>query len=398
MPNPDLPSLESYRKQLSADAGLIEPDKEVFEGYINEYRSKALQKKSELLKQVANPNLLKKAEQLMDIAIRLNIDELNYNYFRAVRALERARGNAARRAAGLAGASDGSPELAGGMNNLDLPERMPNAMTGSDFFRNILGVDPHAKPPRMTSVLSPKEIEAVVMRQIEMGNVPNFLRQFREVRIAGPNGITVVTKVMPDYLSIGSDGDFMYIPVTASVAAKLAEKLNLVLPTRTMVEETFAQANRKNVGIHWNVPNVADEGYLMRHNEESAANIDRNGLNAGHKKDIIISEYSSAHPGVLDFYGLYDEKQNPIQTSPAHYPGWREYDLGVRFASPAIQVIFPDGRTEYLDLRSSLHTRPDVGAVINRVERVGSTPDAPKPRNNRFAGNFDPGKNYRRKS
>ncbi len=370
-----------------------------YENFLAEYRIKAQQKKADLLKRVANPNHLKKAEFLIDAAIRLNIDELNYNYQKAVRDLARVRRETAQNAASLAGAKDLPPAQPGNADSFKVPERVPGAMGGAEFFREILGVDPDARPPRMKSPLSSKEIEDVVMRQIEMGNVPSFLRQFKEVRISGPNGITVVTKVMPDYLSIGSDSDFMYIPITANMAGKLARKYDLVLPTRTMVEETFAQASRKKVGVHWNVKDVSEEGLLMRHNLESRTDIDPTGINAGHKKDIIMSEYSAKNPNKLDFYGLYDEDQNPLQTSPAHYPGWMEYDLGVRLASPAIQVIFPDGRTENLDMRNALNELEDVGAVLNRQERFGRRPgaraDAPKSRENRFAGSFDPREVYR---
>src|SRR5205085_10115056 len=48
--------------------------------------------------------------------------------------------------------------------------------------------------------------------------------------------------VMPDYLSIGSDADFVRIPMTPYTAQAFCDAFGFVLPTRKMVNDIWAAA------------------------------------------------------------------------------------------------------------------------------------------------------------
>ena len=48
--------------------------------------------------------------------------------------------------------------------------------------------------------------------------------------------------VMPDYLAIGSDSDFLRIPMNLHTARAVADRFGFVLPTRKMVDAIYDQS------------------------------------------------------------------------------------------------------------------------------------------------------------
>src|SRR5712664_2006535 len=83
-----------------------------------------------------------------------------------------------------------------------IPARPPGAITGSVFA---------ARVARITDV----EREGMIGDELMHGNVPGFLRHLKPVTLQGktPEGdvVRIVICVAPDYLSIGSDSDFIRI-------------------------------------------------------------------------------------------------------------------------------------------------------------------------------------------
>ena len=45
--------------------------------------------------------------------------------------------------------------------------------------------------------------------------------------------------IMPDYLAIGADDDFVRIPMSPITAQSVADKFGCLLPTRKMVDEIY---------------------------------------------------------------------------------------------------------------------------------------------------------------
>src|SRR4029079_8027096 len=76
---------------------------------------------------------------------------------------------------------------------------------------------------------------------ISAGNFPDFLREFKTVPINGTlkssgKDVTATLEVMPDYLAVGSDDDFVRIPMTPQTAQQIADGFGCTLPTRKMVD------------------------------------------------------------------------------------------------------------------------------------------------------------------
>jgi hypothetical protein len=234
------------------------------------------------------------------------------------------------------------------LEQIGFPEPTGDRMTGSEFMRDVLGVssgDPREKG------LTGAAREAAILEQIEKGNVPEFLRNPKTVVITDKNGNRAELKVMPDYLAIGTDEDFVRVPVTPLLAKSIADKYGMALPTKKVVDGIYEQSDVKlsAVGL---VRTKADQshmqgnGFYNKHDQiidRQLAGQSQDALVAGHKKDIIISRYAETHPSRLDFYGFFDANGKAIQGAHGgpHEDTYVDYSHGARFIS---QDIIVNGR------------------------------------------------------
>ena len=221
---------------------------------------------------------------------------------------------------------------------LNIPERSENAMKGSEF------VD-------LVADLSRTDREKAVVREILSGNVPSFSRKLKPLKVVETvNGKSyeLLFSVTYDYIAIGSDADYLYIPMTPSTAQYLADRLNCSLPTKKLVDLVYANAEIKlkpqpippsdlmtTVPIFWqHTDSVKRQVFQMGHDRLA------DKIFAGHKKDIIISNNINSTDGGSDsviIYGWHLDENNPIQ--PVYYghaASYADYSHGVRFiAKPA---------------------------------------------------------------
>ena len=114
-----------------------------------------------------------------------------------------------------------------------IPSRPAWARTGSQFAQSILHMDSLQR-------------ELVIRDEILNGNIPDFLRKLVPVKLryAAPGGrlISATIFVTPDYLSIGSDTDFLRIPMNLYTAESVASRFGFILPTKKMVDAIYAQS------------------------------------------------------------------------------------------------------------------------------------------------------------
>ena len=113
-----------------------------------------------------------------------------------------------------------------------IPPRPAGAPSGSEFTRAI-------------SSLDKEERERAIRRELAAGNLPDFLRALKPVRFSGTAGgrkMELTLFAMPDYLAIGSNDDFLLIPMTLPTALEAALHYGFVLPTRKIVDAIFGQS------------------------------------------------------------------------------------------------------------------------------------------------------------
>ena len=206
----------------------------------------------------------------------------------------------------------------------ELPPRPSGAMGGKEFVRSVDG-------------LTLAEREAAILREISGGNFPNFLRQFKAVPIHGTaadgNELATTLLVMPDYLAIGSDDDFVRMPMSPQTAQQIADLFGCTLPTRKMVDAIDAQAE-----VHLEPrPLTADREAVKTFAEHNAIiESQRAGkplglLVTGIKKDVVLSPRIFERPERLAIYGWRQLDGRPIQDlTIVHWNKYVDYSHGVR--------------------------------------------------------------------
>ena len=193
--------------------------------------------------------------------------------------------------------------------------------------------------------LSREGREQQIEAEIRSGNVPSHWKRFVPVRIkANLEGKeqTLIMFVAPDYLSLGSDGDFLRMPLSPRVAQKVADHLECLLPTRRMVDQIYVAAE---VVLKPQPMVPTDEmiqvSYFARHNQEIEKQLTesypqlRSGqLLAGHKKDVVLTPRLAESRGRVAIYGWHEAKDHAIQPLyVGHAETWVDYSHGIRLVA-----------------------------------------------------------------
>jgi len=210
-------------------------------------------------------------------------------------------------------------------NSKRIPKRPIDAMSGSQFAQ-------------ATKELSDRKRQEAAIRELQRGNIPEFLRNLKPVHLEHklPDGriVRAIVWVTPDYLSIGSDEDFLRIPLTRPSAVTIASLFGFVLPTRKIVDAVAEQAEFRFK------PQPLPPGrkmrsmeYYVRHNkmiEEQHQGRPNGELVAGHKKDVVLTNRLFG-PERIAIYGWHRRNGQPIQgLSTIHGARYADYSHGIR--------------------------------------------------------------------
>jgi hypothetical protein len=224
-----------------------------------------------------------------------------------------------------------------GAQSLELPPRPPDAPGGAAFARSIAG-------------LPLKEREERILAEVKAGNVPPFLRKLVPVTVTA-GAIRATYQVAPDYLAIGSDGDYFLMPMTPFTAQKIADLLGCTLPTRRMVDDIYASARVKMTPSPIPPsPAMTTVPVFLRHNETVRTGRGEEPLGvlvAGHKKDVVIANKVFAAAGKVAIYGWHKPDGRPIQPLyTGHTAAWVDYSHGIRLVRRRMVV---DGKETTID-------------------------------------------------
>lgn len=211
--------------------------------------------------------------------------------------------------------------------------------------------------------------DGVVISEVMAGNIPDFLRDLVPVTFTGqgPGGqqTRVTICVMPDYLAVGSDRDFVRVPLGLPAAMRVAERFDMVLPTTLMVDAIYAQAAvRLSPSPMEPGPQMSSTNYFLRHNatverQRQEADNRLGLLVSGHKKDLVLTNRLDRNPGRVAIYGWHRRSGSPIQPlSTVHGAQYADYSHGVRLIS---RRAFVNGRA--VDLRDLLADSRLAGLV-----------------------------------
>jgi hypothetical protein len=249
-----------------------------------------------------------------------------------------------------------------------IPVRPAHSMTGSEFIRSIADV-------------SREDREAATLRELMNGNIPTFLRALVTVRVAdtAADGSThvVAYEVMPDYLAIGSDDDFVRMPMNPYTAQAFCDAFGFVLPTPRMVNDIWSAAA---VRVEPSPLTEAREsaGTFLQHDGIIDARLrgtKRGALVAGIKKDVVITNRLLDKASRVAIFGWHHVDGQPIQPLYVGHVDWYvDYSHGIR---PVRRSMVVDGVRRPFDdivkdpVQAGLVSDEGVMAVVryDRMER-----------------------------
>jgi len=213
----------------------------------------------------------------------------------------------------------------------NIPSRPPQAARGDQFARSIEQLDGI-------------EREARIRQEVLAGNVPSFLRRLVPIQFSGQLSdgrlAHIVLCAMPDYLAVGSDADFLYVPVQLGTALQIAQRFGFILPTPRMVDAIYEQASVHLAPLPLPAGDtMRSSAYYRNHSaliaqQRRALGIAPGALSAGDKKDLVLTNLLWHFPDRVAIYGWHRASGHAIQPlSTVH--GWRyaDYSHGARLIS-----------------------------------------------------------------
>ena len=214
-----------------------------------------------------------------------------------------------------------------------IPAHPSHAPSGTQFAKDLEGMPMEAR-------------ERAVLAELRRGNMPSFLRRLKPVTLTSrdPQGNSHVGTVwvMPDYLAVGTDGDFLRVPMNPMTAQRVADHFGFVLPTKKLVDEVYRQADRRlNPDPLPPGDRMGSINYYQRHNSMIERQVGgmHGTLMAGQKKDIVLTNRLQEIHNRVAIYGWHRDQTNPIQPlSIVHAHTYADYSHGVRLVYGMMKV------------------------------------------------------------
>lgn len=235
-----------------------------------------------------------------------------------------------------------------------------NPMTAADFIKSIAGLDRSKR-------------EDAALAALLAGHVPSYMRDFVDVTVTFADtagvGHSLVVRVLPDHLCIGTDADRLRIPLWPLTAQKVADAWNCVLPTTKLVSIIWTAAPSKLAPQPWGPPydaSMMSTERIVAHNARVEASIQKLGIDAtklmsGHKKDVVLTKQLVQKPKSVAIFGWIQPNGKPIQPLYlGHENTYADYSHGIRMVS---RECLLDGQVD--DLGRILQDAGLCGSVSN---------------------------------
>jgi hypothetical protein len=205
-----------------------------------------------------------------------------------------------------------------------------DSMTGSQFAATIARLD---NGPR----------EEAIFAQYALGNIPDFMRTPIVIELHA-EGHAAVFKVLPDYLCVGTNDDFLRTPMNPMTAQRVADLFGAVLPTRKLVDAIWRYAPVKLQPITMSPSSaMTSTRVFVEHNariEKARAGRLLGALTAGTKKDVVVTPLLALRPDRVAIYGWHRLDGEPIQrlNVTSHSNVYADYSHGVRLIDEHVEI------------------------------------------------------------
>lgn len=245
----------------------------------------------------------------------------------------------------------------------NFPERNSNSITGSQFIQKIMNFK-SGSPERNKLIIS----------EFKSGNFPSFLRKFSEINV-NENNIKLTYYVSPDYMSIGSDSDYVRISTDAPTSQAIADMFGCILPTKKMVDQIYQQAKTKAtpapmsggatvsgkfysgkdfINLKMQHADSLEEHNRMIERQLKRLNHKPGDLVAGIKKDVVIGNLLQNKKDRVNIYGWHQNDGKAIQPeSTFHEAAYFDYSHSIRLVDKNCKIE-ENGTSKQVNIESLL--------------------------------------------
>ncbi len=231
-----------------------------------------------------------------------------------------------------------------------VPDRDPSAMSATDF---VAAIGPVPRIPNR---------EEMIFTELSKGNVPGWLRVFKAIEVSA-GGHLATLWVSRDCMCIGSDDDWVRVPMNGHVAQRVADAWGCSLLTKKTAMDLWKAADVKLAPYPWGAPYDADMLAVHRIPEQNKRILDGRGqpgeadfirglreqlptngenwpLIAGHHKDVVLTPAIQNRPDRLAIWGWVQPNGVPIQglQPSAHEVTYEDYSHGIRLVASDVWV------------------------------------------------------------
>jgi len=235
-------------------------------------------------------------------------------------------------------------------------------------------------PPRLTGTeivaslaptLSAKREDQIAWYAAE-GHVPDFLHTWIDVRSQIPGHVAVI-RVLPDYFALGTDDDFVRVPMNPLTAQQIGDSIGAMFPTRKIVNLIHEQAPCKIPAKPWGPPydaSMLTTDRFAAHNAKiektrSSMGCELGVLTSGHKKDVVIGKGLATAKNKVGIYGWFagPSTSTVIQGPPVNFGSheitYADYSHGIRYVAKQALV---DGQVVNVD---DVLRDPELSALLS---------------------------------
>jgi hypothetical protein len=213
------------------------------------------------------------------------------------------------------------------------PPRPSNAKAGVAFFNDLETAPQREQAPTPAAWV---RRERAMVDELLRGNMPDALLRWVTIDLSytSPNGtaITGSVEVLPDYLAIGDDTDYVYVPLDQVSAQRVASGFGAVLPTSRICHAIYERTTNKLTMIPRTYPSPSGRvsnstAAYLEHSlliKAARASLPLGTLVAGHKKDVALA--AALHPkdcgGLTDAQAIARCRQAPDKSHWLSYHGF----------------------------------------------------------------------------
>lgn len=237
--------------------------------------------------------------------------------------------------------------------SLLLRPRAPSAETGSEFCARVAS-------------LTRQQREEEICRAILDGNVPEISRRLVAIEVANrvsSSNHKAIYFVTADYMAIGSDTDFVRMPVTPQTARKICQQVRCEMITTKISDDLYAAADRRLSPHPLTVDRDQVSAFVL-HQQAIQSQLGQPELGvlvAGIKKDIVLSNRLEERPQRVAIYGWHHPDGRVIQPLYVGHVDWYvDYSHGFRLLDRRMTI---DGQTWDV---GDVYRHPELHPLLSR--------------------------------